>query len=323
MRRQTPIAHLLYNHLFPHPGPNDPPSFSAHLARNLVPEVRIEVATFYGDLNSTEARYPGLNYAYAPHRLRLGRFKHHRRLFDAFDDLGLTYGEIQDFCCWEGTKWARERYEKDEGIKVHDTTGDDIGPYVDRRYQKVEDHAIRQSITRKTDISVVVEDTRPSLHPEPMDEDMSDADSEGEPDDDHSGHSYSDAAQQTETPFEARAREQHIAQLERHRDQVIHQRIVRAWEQGETLPPEIEQYLKEQSERGMPSSSSDLRAILSSVPVLSAQRNSPSLTISQRWDAWFGAQRCRSGRKFSAEESTLGAKLSAQRMSVTPLGTRG
>ena len=50
--------------------------------------------------------------------MRLGRFPHHRKLFRAFDDLGLTYGEIQDFCCWEGTKWARERYEKDEGISV-------------------------------------------------------------------------------------------------------------------------------------------------------------------------------------------------------------
>ena len=121
MRRQTPIGHLLYSHLFPHPGTNDPPSFSAHLQRNLIPEVRIEVATFYGDLNSAEARYPGLNYCYPPHRMRLGRFKHHKRLFDAFDALSLTYNEIQDFCCWEGTKWARERYEKDEGVKVTDT----------------------------------------------------------------------------------------------------------------------------------------------------------------------------------------------------------
>ena len=117
MRRQTPIAHLLYSYLFPHPGTNDPQNFSAHLARNLVPEVRIEVATFYGDLNSAEARYPGLNYCHPPHRMRLGRFKYHKRLFEAFDTLGLTYNEIQEFCCWEGTKWARERYERDEGVK--------------------------------------------------------------------------------------------------------------------------------------------------------------------------------------------------------------
>jgi hypothetical protein len=50
MRRQTPIAHLLHDYLFPPHirTTNDPPSFAAHLARNLVPEVRIEVATFYG-----------------------------------------------------------------------------------------------------------------------------------------------------------------------------------------------------------------------------------------------------------------------------------
>lgn len=59
--------------------------------------------------------------------MRLGRFPHHRKLFKAFDDLGLTYGEIQDFCCWEGTKWARERYEKDEGITVRVSENTGIG----------------------------------------------------------------------------------------------------------------------------------------------------------------------------------------------------
>ncbi|KAF2216087.1 hypothetical protein CERZMDRAFT_5781, partial [Cercospora zeae-maydis SCOH1-5] len=211
MKRQAPLSHVLYAYLYPHPTPSDPPSFSAHLARNLVPEVRIEVATFYGDLNSAEARYPGLNYCHPPHRMRLGRFKHHKRLFDAFDNLGLTYGEIQDFCCWEGTKWARERYEKDEGVKVIDTTGDEIGPWVDRREMAPADDR-RNSITRKTDISI------------------------------------------RELPSEAAAREQHVAELERRRDhaleQSLNQRIIAAWEQGQSLPPELEQYLKEQTERG-------------------------------------------------------------------------
>ncbi|EME82983.1 uncharacterized protein MYCFIDRAFT_121659, partial [Pseudocercospora fijiensis CIRAD86] len=213
MKRQTSIAHLLYNYLYPHPNQNDPPSFSAHLARNLVPEVRIEVATFYGDLNSAEARYPGLNYCYPPHRMRLGRFKHHKRLFDAFDNLGLTYNEIQDFCCWEGTKWARERYEKDEGVKVIDTTGDEIGPFVDRRERVAEDLR-RHSITRKTDISVIVEEA-------------------------HTSHSRQPPIEEDDEEMD---------------DQSIHQRInqhiIRAWEQGQTLPAEIEQYLKDQAERG-------------------------------------------------------------------------
>ncbi|KAK4555951.1 hypothetical protein LTR86_007171 [Recurvomyces mirabilis] len=246
MRRQTPIAHLLYAYLYPHPTPNDPPSFSAHLARNLVPEVRIEVATFYGDLNSVEARYPGLNYCYAPHRMRLGRFKHHRRLFDAFDNLGLTYNEIQEFCCWEGTKWARERYEKDENITVVDTTGDEILPWVDRT--EAEEERRRQNIHRRTDISVVVQEADGALssHPAEMDEDeeMSDADSEAEDD-------GVDAETVHEAPHETAAADQHIAELQRRRDSAITQRIIAAYEQGRSLPPEIETYLKEQSERGM------------------------------------------------------------------------
>ncbi|QIW97607.1 hypothetical protein AMS68_003125 [Peltaster fructicola] len=88
--------------------------------------------------------------------MRLGRFKHHRRLFEAFDALGLTYQEVQDFCCWEGSRWARLKYEEDQGEKVIDTTGDGIGPWVDRRHEKAENR--RHSITRKTDISVVFEE---------------------------------------------------------------------------------------------------------------------------------------------------------------------
>ena len=136
MHRKQPIAVLLYNCLYPHPRSNDPVSFSAHLAKNLVPEVRVETATFYGSLDTIEARYPGLNYSHPPHRRRLGRFPHHAALFKAFDALGLTEGEIAGFCRWEGTKWARERYERDEGIKVQDTTGLDIPEWVDIRRTK-------------------------------------------------------------------------------------------------------------------------------------------------------------------------------------------
>lgn len=138
MRRSTPLSHLIYNALYPNPTASDPPSFSAHLAKHLVPEVRIETATFYGSLESAEARYPGLNYASSPHRKRLGRFPHHARLFAAFDQLGLTESEILAFCRWEGTLWARKRYERDEGVKVEDTTGNEIGPWVDPRKRRKE-----------------------------------------------------------------------------------------------------------------------------------------------------------------------------------------
>ncbi|KAF1914139.1 hypothetical protein BDU57DRAFT_453480 [Ampelomyces quisqualis] len=151
MHRKNPISVLVYNTLFPQPAPTDPPSFSAHLSKNLVGEVRIETANFYGSLDTIEARYPGLNYAFAPHRKRLGRFPHHRRLFDAFDRLALTEAEIQGFCRWEGTLWARERYERDEGVKVVDTTGSEIGAWVDRR------KGPRPHISVKTDIEVEIE----------------------------------------------------------------------------------------------------------------------------------------------------------------------
>jgi hypothetical protein len=120
------LTTLVHKRLFPNPRANDPTSFAAHISRNLVPEVRIETATFYGALDCIEAQYPGLDYSYPPHRMRLSRFPWHRRLFRAFDDLGLTETEIASLCHWEGTKWARERYEKDNAVKVRDTTGDDI-----------------------------------------------------------------------------------------------------------------------------------------------------------------------------------------------------
>ena len=124
------LAPLVYARLFPSPKPTDPSSFHAYTTKNLVPEVRAETARFYGHLDCIEAQYPGLDYAVAAHRLRLGRFPYHRRLFQIFDDLRLTNHEIQTLCKWEGTRWARERYEKDIGVKVRDTTWDDVAPVV-------------------------------------------------------------------------------------------------------------------------------------------------------------------------------------------------
>nr|POE80027.1 hypothetical protein CFP56_08093 [Quercus suber] len=276
MRRQTPIALLLHHYLFPNANPSDPPTFSAHLARNLVPEVRIEVSQFYGDLNSAEARYPGLNYAYRPHRLRLGRFKHHRRLFEAFDDLGLTYGEIQEFCCWEGTKWARERYEKDEGITVHDTTANEIGPYVDRRGMKAEDEQRRHSITRKTSISVTVEPATQQIVEE-NDEEMSDGETEtGESA--ARSHEREENSSGTETASEAAARQSHISALDTRRDHAVQRRrLLAALQQGHALSPEMEQFLKEQSERGdIDLGVGDLRALVNSIRATDRSPISPA-----------------------------------------------
>lgn len=134
------LAQIVYNATFPNPRPNDPSSFASHITRNLVPEVRIETSTFYGSLDCIEAQYPGLDYSYGPHRMRLGRFYWHRRLFRTFDELHLTEAEISSLCRWEGTKSARERYEKEAGVKVQDTTADGVLPASPRPLPSIEVH---------------------------------------------------------------------------------------------------------------------------------------------------------------------------------------
>ncbi|KAL8774031.1 MAG: hypothetical protein Q9209_001139 [Squamulea sp. 1 TL-2023] len=116
------LAPIIYGRLYPIPKPTDPPNFQVHISKQLVPEVRAETARFYGHIDCIEAQYPGLDYALAAHRLRLSRFPYHRRLFQAFEQLRFTNAEIQTLCKWEGTRWARERYEKDTGSRVRDTT---------------------------------------------------------------------------------------------------------------------------------------------------------------------------------------------------------
>lgn len=91
-----------------------------------------------------------------------------------------------------------------------------------------------------------------------QDEEMSDADSEGEED---GGDDQTVTG--NDTPQEAAALGEHIGELVRRRDQSINQRIIAAWEQGRSLPPDIEQYLKEQSERGTLGVGTDLSSFIS------------------------------------------------------------
>lgn len=138
--RKPSVAQIVYNATFPRPRTNEPGSFAAHITRNLVPEVRIETSLFYGSLDCIEAQYPGLDYSYGPHRMRLSRFPWHRRLFRAFDELGLTAEEIGDLCRWEGTKSARQRYEAEEGVSVRDTTAQSIRPASPQPAPSIEIH---------------------------------------------------------------------------------------------------------------------------------------------------------------------------------------
>jgi len=266
MHRKTPLTTLVYNALYPSPTPSDPPNFATHLTKYLVGEVRIETATFYGSLDTIEARYPGLNYAHAPHRKRLGRFPYHKKLFEAFDALGLTDFEIQGFCRWEGTLWARERYEKDEGVKVVDTTGMEIGPWVDRRGEAPKTTAgksaksgagvdAEKGINVKTDIEVEImdvpaADSENEAEDEGVDLDMDDdadatvhgeahlrSENETASTDDNDNHNGTASADRSSYNWEL--------------DERLRQGLAMR-EQGVNIPmdPAWEQYLKEAHERG-------------------------------------------------------------------------
>lgn len=119
-----PIDHIVYEQMFPRPRSNDPLNFQAFLQRTLIPEVRLETQAFYGHIETQEAKYPGLDYNHPTHRIRLSRFPGHRSLFKAFDRLQLTPSEIDSLTKWEGTKWAKAKYEKEQGVTIRDTTND-------------------------------------------------------------------------------------------------------------------------------------------------------------------------------------------------------
>ncbi|ATY62074.1 hypothetical protein A9K55_007410 [Cordyceps militaris] len=121
-----PTEEIVYDQLFPRPKMSDPQNFQSFLQRSLIPEVRQETHAFYGHIETPEAKYPGLDYAHPTHRMRLSRWPWHRRLFRAFDGLGLTRFEIAGLTKWEGTKWAKEKYEKEQGAVIADTTADGI-----------------------------------------------------------------------------------------------------------------------------------------------------------------------------------------------------
>jgi hypothetical protein len=73
-------------------------------------------------------------------------------------------------CRWEGTLWARQRYERDEGIRVLDTTGTEIQPWVDRRPlpRRKAGRSPASHIKVKTDIEIEIEEMRNTPTPAPQ-----------------------------------------------------------------------------------------------------------------------------------------------------------
>ena len=133
----TPVDDLLYAQLYPRPRTTDPQSFHVFLHRHLIPEVREETQSFYGHLDTQEAKYPGLDYTHRTHRIRLSRWPWHRRLFRAFDALGLTHGEVARLARWEGTLWAKQKFEKDAGVTIRDTIDDELAGDSDSEFESV------------------------------------------------------------------------------------------------------------------------------------------------------------------------------------------
>lgn len=124
--RKPSIPDLVYQKTFPRQKQGEPASFYAHIQRHIVGEVRVEVQTYYGALDTLEAQYPGLDYTHPPHRRRMSRYPWHRRLFRVFDELSLTNDEILNLCQWEGTRAAKERYEREAQTEVKTTTAHDV-----------------------------------------------------------------------------------------------------------------------------------------------------------------------------------------------------
>lgn len=176
MKRRS-IEELVYEYMFPQPKSTDPQNWGAFLQRNLVTEVRQETACFYGSLDTREAQYPGLDYSHPPHRMRLSRFTWHRRLFRAFDGLKLTESEIAGLTHWEGTRWAKERFEREQNIKIRDTTGDCIRDWVDPALGRL---ARSSQPTQEVDMEDLddVEENDESEDADQMDEDGEESDVE-------------------------------------------------------------------------------------------------------------------------------------------------
>ncbi|KAL8709653.1 MAG: hypothetical protein Q9220_005593 [cf. Caloplaca sp. 1 TL-2023] len=258
---KPPLPPIVYSRLFPVPKSTDPPNFHTYISKQLVPEVRAETARFYGHIDCVEAQYPGLDYAVPAHRLRLSRFPHHRRLFQILDELRLTNHEVQTLCKWEGTRWARERYEKDTMSRVRETTFEDVAraipepPTVTRmdlsgdgwRSATGQTKPRRaRSRTTADAIDVLFDDVQDEVDQQP-----GDSPSKGEledQEDDEEGQSSENDAEQQEA-------EESEDELQQSVGVELNQRLMAATEarsRGEeaVLDADWEQWLKEAAERG-------------------------------------------------------------------------
>lgn len=91
-----------------------------------------------------------------------------------------------DLVRWEGTLWARQRFERDECIKVKDTTGDGISEWVDmRRVKKGLGHSNRIKVKTEIEVTEGMDPMADGLASDPIqpEDDLSEVDDEDDDDD--------------------------------------------------------------------------------------------------------------------------------------------
>ena len=164
--------------------------------------------------------------------MRLGRYSWHRKLFRVFDELRLSNHEIQTLCRWEGTRWARERYEKEEGQTIRDTTWDDIELAV-----HTEPTATRTDLWEGQEVDE-----------EAAQMSQGEIDLEDESEDEEMGVSDKDPADAAEEESEDELQQSIGVELN-HR--LILATEARARGEDAVLDPDWEQWLKEAAERGV------------------------------------------------------------------------
>ncbi|KAG8533821.1 uncharacterized protein KY384_001562 [Bacidia gigantensis] len=208
-----------------------------YIDKYIVPEVRLESQRFCGPTEDHEYLYPGLDYAKPAHRLRLIHFHAHRQLFKAFDELRLTESEIYHLCNWVGTKWAKDEFERENNMRIPNTTWEGVHPY---------QPPPQATVTIVDDLQSLggVHHLNPHIKQDEEDEDMEDVSedetymTEEEP---TSGDDSEDELQQSVG----------LSLNERLRASAEANAAARARGEAVTTDAEWEQWLKELAERGL------------------------------------------------------------------------
>lgn len=266
------IDKLVHEQMFPKPKSNDPANFHALLHRSLIPEVRQETHAFYGHLDTQEAKYPGLDYSHPTHRIRLSRFPWHRRLFRAFDALRLTPAEIAGLTKWEGTKWAKEKFEREQGVTIRDTTADDFPDWVEIEDRPTSSRSRAHSQSLRTRVGLL----------EPADVDDEDDEMEDEEEDEDEQEEYIEGVSDEEIDSVGVELNQRLVAQAARRD---------AGESSVVLDEEWEQWFKNAMETGQLSYLSDevsgrLSRVGNTSAVLPARVFPPEMISAARAGRW-------------------------------------